>query len=446
MRKILMGVLLAMTLPLTAADHVMQAARHKDSSGREVPATLSLSLAEAQNYAVEQNRSLKNASLAVQEAYAQRWQTIAAMLPQVDASVGYTSYCGYKATMSMMGNEVQISMPDYVAYGITAAVGVSGQGVVGALLNKISIDMKQIALEKNEADLRANVKTSYVSVLVLQNMVQLLDSSLANIEELAEMTQRSVDVGAAEQTTADQIRVRANTIRNNINQQKRSIELAKSSLKVLLDVPVETELVLTQQIPEIFSPEAIMTLLGDHFNINNNFNYQQLEKTTELAKTNVHMAAWAYGPVVSFAYQYNYQDYLAEGGFRMTPPNLVSVSLKMPLWSSGKRAAGVVEKKIAYEEARHTLEETKDNLYIQNSQLRYNLQSAYETFLTQRENLDVTGRVFKSTTNKFRYGTASNLELVNASNDMITAQSNYIQAVLSLVNAEVELDKFLNNK
>ena len=446
MRKILMGVLLAMTLPLTAADHVMQAARHKDSSGREVPATLSLSLAEAQNYAVEQNRSLKNASLAVQEAYAQRWQTIAAMLPQVDASVGYTSYCGYKATMSMMGNEVQISMPDYVAYGITAAVGVSGQGVVGALLNKISIDMKQIALEKNEADLRANVKTSYVSVLVLQNMVQLLDSSLANIEELAEMTQRSVDVGAAEQTTADQIRVRANTIRNNINQQKRSIELAKSSLKVLLDVPVETELVLTQQIPEIFSPEAIMTLLGDHFNINNNFNYQQLEKTTELAKTNVHMAAWAYGPVVSFAYQYNYQDYLAEGGFRMTPPNLVSVSLKMPLWSSGKRAAGVVEKKIAYEEARHTLEETKDNLYIQNNQLRYNLQSAYETFLTQRENLDVTGRVFKSTTNKFRYGTASNLELVNASNDMITAQSNYIQAVLSLVNAEVELDKFLNNK
>ena len=54
--------------------------------------------------------------------------------------------------------------------------------------------------------------------------------------------------------------------------------------------------------------------------------------------------------------------------------------------------------------------------------------------------------MFKSTTNKFRYGTASNLELVNASNDMITAQSNYIQAVLTLVNAEVELDTFLNNK
>lgn len=433
-------------MPLHAGDHVMAATKSQTDQTRQVPESLSLTLAQAQDYAVAQNRSLRNASLAVQEAYAQRWQTIAAMLPQVDASTGYTSYCGYKATMSTAMGDMTISMPDYVSFGVTASVGVSGQGVVGALLNNIAIDMKKIALEKGESDLRASVKTSYVSVLVLQNMVQLLDSSLLNIEELAEMTQRSVDVGAAEQTTADQIRVRASTIRNNINQQKRSIELAKSSLKVLLDVPVETELELTQQIDDLYSAEAILALLGDNFNINNNFDYQQLQKSTELAKTNVQMAAWAYGPTVSLAYQYNYQEYLEEGGFRMTPPNLVSVTLRMPLWSSGKRAAGVVEKKIAYEEAKHTLEETRDNLYILDNQLRYNLQSAYETYLNQKENLDVTGRVFNSTTNKFKYGTSSNLELVNASNDMITAQSSYIQAVMTLVDAEVELDNFLNNK
>lgn len=446
MRKILISALLALTLPLTAADHVLRAARHTDASGRDVPAVLSLTLAEAQDFAVEQNRSLKNASLAVQEAYAQRWQTIASMLPTVDATTGYTSYCGYKATMSTALGDMTISMPDYVSFGVTAAVGVNGQGVVGAILNQLAIDMKQIALEQSEVDLRASVKTSYVSLLVLQDMVNLLDSSLQNVQELADMTQRSVDVGAAEQTTADQIRVRANTIRNNINQQKRSIELAKNSMKVLLDVPAETEVILTQKLPELFSPEAIMNLLSDNFNINNNFTYQQLQKSAELAKTNVHMAAWAYGPTVSLAYQYNYQNYLAEGGFRMTPPNLVTVSLKMPLWSSGKRAAGVVEKKIALEEARHTLEETKDNLYIQEHQLRYNLQSAYETYLTQHENLDVTERVFQSTSNKFRYGMASNLELVNASNDMITAQSTYVQAVMSLVSAQVDLDKFLNNR
>jgi outer membrane protein TolC len=56
----------------------------------------------------------------------------------------------------------------------------------------------------------------------------------------------------------------------------------------------------------------------------------------------------------------------------------------------------------------------------------------------------VTQRVFDNTSLKFQQGVASNLDLVNASNDLISAQSTYVQAVLTLVNAEVELEKFLN--
>ena len=65
--------------------------------------------------------------------------------------------------------------------------------------------------------------------------------------------------------------------------------------------------------------------------------------------------------------------------------------------------------------------------------------------MNEKENIAVTERVFTSTTNKYQWGAASNLELTNASNDLISAQSTYVQAVLTLVNAQVELDKFLNN-
>ncbi len=441
MKKLLffMAASLLISANALAEDHVMQAT--KKASQRDVPAKLSLSVDEAQDYAVKANRSLRNADLAVQQAYAQRWQTIAAMLPQADASWGYSSMCGYK--MNFQGME--ISMPDYSTTGVKASVGISGQAIVGAVLNTIAIDMQKIALEQSEDDLRANVKTSYASVLVLQDVVALLDSSLLNVEKLAEMTQRSVDVGAAEQTAADQIMVRVNTLRNNINSNKRSILLAQNSLKVLLDVPVETEMTLTSTLDDMLSAEAILNLLGEDFIPQNNLNYQTLAKNVELAKANVHMAGWAYGPTVGVGYQYSNQHYYAEGGFRMTPPHAVSVSVSMPLWSSGKRAAGVVEKKIALESARNTLAETADNLGIQNRQLRFNLQNAYETYMVEKENMDVTQRVFQSTTNKYNYGATSNLELVNASNDVISAQSTYVQAVLTLVNAEVELQKFLNN-
>ena len=446
MKKIVMLLFstLLMSGGIYAEDHVMAAARTNRSSV-QTPKVLQLSLQEAQNHAVESNRSLKNASLAVQEAYAQRWQTIASMLPQVDGSYAYSNYCGYSATLSMGGMEVPVSMPNVGALGVTASMGLNGQGIVGALLNNIAIDMKKIALEQSESELRGNVMSSYVSVLALQSITELLDSTLLNIQGLEQMTQSAVDAGAAEQTSADQIRVRVNTLKNSINQQKRNIELAFTSLKVLLDVPVETELVLTDKIDGILSAEKVLALLGENFIVENNLNYQLLSKNVELAKRNVHMAGWAYGPTVAVAYSYANQQYYGEGGMRMTPPNLVQVSVKMPLWSSGKRAAGVVEKKIAYEEAKNTLSETTDQLAIQYRQLCFNLNNAYETYLNEKENIEVSKRVFNSATEKFKYGASSNLELTNASNDLINAQSSYVQAMLSLVNAQVELDKFLNN-
>lgn len=337
----------------------------KKSAEEAAPKVLTLSLSEAQEYAVKQNRTLKNASLAVQEAYAQRWQTIAALLPSVDGNYSYSNYLGYSATMSMMGRDVEINMPNVGAFGVTAAIGLNGQGVVGILLNNIAIQMKKLAAEQSENQLRGSVRTSYVSVLALQSIAGLLDSSLVNIQELERMTQHAVDAGAAEQTAADQIRVRVNTIKNSINAQRRNIELATNSLKVLLDVPVETELVLTDHIDAALSPESVLELLGANFAMENNLNYQMLQKQVELAKKNVHMAGWAYGPTVSLAYNYTNQQYYGEGGMRMTPPNVVQVTVRMPLWSSGKRAAGVVEKKIALEEAKNTLSETTENLEIQ---------------------------------------------------------------------------------
>ena len=440
MRKIVLLVsMFAIAANMMAADHVMAATKHAPK--QEVPATLNLSLQEAQDYAVAQNRSLKNADLAVQKAYATRWQTIASMLPSVDMSWAYQSMMGYEMNLGGM----PIKMPDNGTLGITASVGINGQAIVGALLNNTAIEMQKLNLEISEDNLRASVKSSYASVLVLEDVVKLLDSSLKNIENLAAMTQRSVEVGAAEQTTADQILVRVNTLKNNINANKRSTQLAINALKVLLNVPAETELTLTTQLSDMLSAEAIVALLGKDFVLENNLSYQTLAKNVELAKKNVHMAGWAYGPTVGVGYQYSEKDYFGKKeGFNMTPPNALSIQVSMPLWSSGKRAAGVVEKKIALEEARNTFEETADNLGIQNEQLRYNLQNAYETYTNEQENMGVTQRVFDNTSLKFQQGVASNLDLVNASNDLITAQSTYVQAVLALVNAEVELEKFLN--
>jgi len=90
------------------------------------------------------------------------------------------------------------------------------------------------------------------------------------------------------------------------------------------------------------------------------------------------------------------------------------------------------------------LTDTENALRVKNKQLRYNLSSAYENYQTQTQNLDVSQRVFDNISKKYEQGYASSTEVTNSSITLLTAQSNYVSAMLEMVNAHIELKKLLN--
>jgi len=54
--------------------------------------TNSFSLQEAINYAIENNRTSKNAAKDIEAAEQLKWETIATGLPQINASIGYNNW------------------------------------------------------------------------------------------------------------------------------------------------------------------------------------------------------------------------------------------------------------------------------------------------------------------------------------------------------------------
>ena len=63
---------------------------------------LTLTLQEAQAYALEHNRTLKNAALDVQKAEASRWQTNTTLMPQMNATNDNANMMGFKLTMVLI--------------------------------------------------------------------------------------------------------------------------------------------------------------------------------------------------------------------------------------------------------------------------------------------------------------------------------------------------------
>ena len=436
--------------------------------------TLRLSLAEAQQYAVEHNYSLQNASLEVQKAEYSRWQTIASMLPQVKAGFDYQNMCGY--TMNLGGgNSMMSMMPDSVTIGtmtlpisfpsstttddnesggiamnpsgtfsITASVAVTGAQIVGVILNNISRNMVDVSRRQTEQTTRSQVRSVYVSILVMEDIVGLLDSSLANMQRLEKTTQESVAAGAAEQIQADKLHVQVASLRNSINANRRSLQMLYNSLILQLGADVNSRLVLTTPLDDVLDINHLASLTLGGFNIDSNYSYQLLQYNEKATKRNVTMAWMDFTPTLSAYYQYSAKTYFGKDeGFNMTPPNMVGASISIPLFTTASRYAKIRAAKIDYQEALNSKQQAEDGLRVQYNQLCFDLVNAIETYQIQKDNLDVTKRVFDNTAEKYRYGHASNLEVTNASTDIITAQSNYIQAVMSVVTAEVALENLL---
>ena len=445
MKKFVLVMTLVVSVLVNAQDSTM--IQLEQLLQPQYSSTLTLSLAEAQKFAIEQNRDLQNASLEVKKAHAKRWQTIAALLPQGDGTFGrnlmYDDDWNEK-TIQLNPLQPPMSMSPWTL-GLTVSEGVNAQAIVGAILNTLAIEMQDLSYQKTESQLRGNVLVNYTSVLVLADVATLLDSSLVNVSYLAEQTKQMVKVGAAEQTQYDQIYVKVNALRNSANAAKRNYRLALDALKVLLNVDASTDLQLTETTDQVLDVEHILGILFEDYNIQRNLDYQLLEKNVELAEKNVIMAGMAYLPTVAAFYKYTGQ-YGKDVFTMMSSPHTVGVSLSMPIWSSGKRASAVTENKIALQEAENTFSQTKDNLDIQYQNLRYTLVNNYETYVNQKENNEVTMRVMKNISDKYKWGAASALDLTTASNDLITAQSNYVQAVMNLVQSAVNLEIFLNNK
>jgi outer membrane protein TolC len=166
-----------------------------------------------------------------------------------------------------------------------------------------------------------------------------------------------------------------------------------------------------------------------------------------MSKKQIASAAMGYSPTLTIGYRYSDVKYFTkEEGMRMrmTPPNVFTVGVSMPLFTSGRVFEKITEGRINHKQNLNRIADLEDNLKLQDKQLKFNLNSAYENYIIQKKNIEVTNRVFNNVSEKFHYGKASALEVNMASTDFISAQNSFIQALMDVTNAQIALINLLN--
>lgn len=406
---------------------------------------LILSLEEAKDYAIEYNKYVKNADLAVQEAQKKVNESISMGLPQADASVDYSNYLGAEMEIRFQPEAPPTTIPFDPTSNLNLTVSqliFNGNYIVGLQAAKLYKEITQTNYLKTEQDIKEQVTKSYYNALVSDKSIGIILNNLENTKEIFEKTKAMASVGMAERLDVDQFEVQVTSLENALKSAERQKELSYNLLRFQLGVPVETMIELTDSLNGMISAFEYQALAGTQFSLQNNLDYQLMLKQEQLSNKQVSLQKMNYLPTLTGFYSYT--NKLLKPQFDLSPKNVIGLNLNIPLLSSGMRNAQLSQARIQYETTMNNKDLLTSQLLLQEKQIRYNLATAMEQYENREKNVDVAYRIYKNYQFKYEQGIASSLDLSISNNNYLQAESDFLMAIITLFDARVALQKLMN--
>ncbi len=433
----------AFVLPLLVASGLSLPAQ-------DAPAALSLTVDQAVEYALDNNRTVSSARYDLLASQKGVWEAIAAGLPSVEGSASLSNNLAIMTRIINFGGT-----PTPFKFGTTydASAGVSASMLVfnapwfvGIETAKLAATLASQGLTQTTVETKENVINVYYLILTLKETVNVIDRNLENLNAILASTKAMYSVGMAEATDVDQMQSNVTMLENSRSSMLRSLEVNYNMMRFLLGVNMGTEITLTDSLEQILGRINVDVILAEDFNMEDNISYKLTETQVMMSELSLKSARAATLPSLAGTVYYNRNgmgDKLAH--MQYFPNSAVAVQMQIPIFASGLRNAKINKAKINLDKALNSKSMVSEQLLMQERQLRYNLLDANEQFKSQKANVEIAERVLRSFQNKYNQGMASSLDLTQANNNYLTAQNNYISALMNLLQTRVAFDKLMNN-
>ncbi|MFH6768433.1 TolC family protein [Gaetbulibacter aquiaggeris] len=418
----------------------------------------SFSLQQAIDFALENNRTSKNASRDIEAAKKQKWETIASGFPQLNAKADYQDFLKQRVQVipsEFFGGDSGEFLP--VAFGTKQSFDGSatisqllfdGSYLVGLQSAKVFLEISKNAKIKTDLEIRKQVINAYGNVLLAEESVKILQKNIVNVEKNLEEISRIYDNGLEEEESVEQLKITLSGIKSTFNNVSRFKKLNYQMLNLTLGIHIDSPIVLTDNLETLNMQNIDLELSDSYFSVENNIDYliAQNDKTSkellvklEKSKALPSLSTFLSGGYVSFSNDFSFtsndQKYYGYG--------LFGLNLNIPLFSSGARGASTQRAKINLEKAKDNLTETEQRLKLQIATAKSDYQFAIEDYDNKKENLKLAERIEHKNQVKFYEGISSSFDLRQAQIQLYTAQQEFLQAMYDVINKKAELETLL---
>ncbi|GGD15244.1 transporter [Hyunsoonleella pacifica] len=410
------------------------------------------SLQEAIDYALENNRSAKNAQRDVEAAKKQKWETTTIGLPQVNASIDYQNQI--KQQFEAIDFDMD-GVPDFGAkHSMIAGANISqmifdGSYLVGLQSAKVFLEISKNAKEKTDLEIRKAVINAYGNVLLAEESIKILERNIEVLKNNLHETTKIYENGLGEEESVEQLQITLSGVENNLNNTSRLKDLAYQMFNITIGTDINSETKLTDSLELLTTQNIALNALDSSFDIGNNIDYKiaqndkkskellvKLEKSKALPTLNASLN----GSYIANRNAFDFLDFQN----RWIGTATLNASLNIPLFSSGKRSAATQRAKINLEKSKEELNETTQKLRLQIASAKSDYKFSIEDYNNKKQNLNLAERIEKKNQTKFYEGISSSFDLRQAQTQLYTSQQEFLQAMLNVINKKAELDTVLN--
>ncbi|WP_289043372.1 TolC family protein [uncultured Olleya sp.] len=415
--------------------------------GQEAPTNMSLQ--EAIDYALENNRTAKNAALDIEAAIKQKWETTATGLPQLNAAVDYQN--ALKRNVFVFGDQVIQVGSKHTLTG-TATLSqllFDGSYLVGLQSAKVYLEISKNAKAKTDLEVRKAVINAYGNVLLAEESVAILERNISVLEKNLNDITKIFENGLEEEESVEQLKITLSSVKSNLNNTTRLKDLAYQMLNLTIGKPINDTTVLTEDLDALALQNIKLELLDTDNSIENNIDYKiaQNDKTSKelLVKLEKSKALPSLSAFINGGYTGNRESFnFTNTNEKWYGSSIFGVSLNVPIFSSGMRSAATQRAKINLEKADINLTETEQMLNLQIESAKSDYQFAIEDYQNKKENLTLAERIETKNQTKFFEGIGSSFELRQAQTQLYTAQQELLQTMLDVITKKAELETLLN--
>ena len=421
---------------------------------------VSYALKDILGVALENNNNVIKAKYDFQEGQAKTKEIKSAALPQININADMSDNVIRQAMVfPKMFADPTAGPNDYavVRAGMQYSTSVSAQAnqqlfnksvLTGIKAAKVSEDYYSYNIARTEEEVIQQVATLFYQAASLQAQRYVLETTLSQTQKNLAITADRYQNGVARKVDVDRINVNLTNLQtqlrsiddsyaNTINQLKLASGL-DMNLAIEVNVPLVLDTATYQYDPAITMSE---------WNWENKIEFKQLSTQLSLYDLERKNFSAGYYPTLSAFANYTYSgqsnDFIFAGGADPLWFDVASVGVKMqiPVFDGLNKSAKVQQSKIRRMKTERDMTYTRQqsNMAYQNALKSF--ETSYTSYLAQKDNVSLANSVYDVTLQNYNEGVSPLTDLLQAEYSKIQSQSQLIESLLKVKQAEVALLK-----